>query len=107
DIASALTLPPPEATYYFCKADIPRGMDVAQLCELALSAGLHGAAHPSVAAAVEDAREAAGPHDLVLVTGSVCVVAEALCPGPPENEKAPVCGALVGPTGFEPVTSCV
>lgn len=78
DIASALTLLPPEATYYFCKADIPRGMDAAQLCELALSAGLHGAAHPSVAAAVEAAREAAGPDDLVLVTGSVFVVAEAL-----------------------------
>lgn len=78
DIGAALAELPREATYHFCKADIPRGMDAALLREQAHAAGLTGTAHPSVAHALDAARTAAGPDDLVLVTGSVFVVAEAI-----------------------------
>lgn len=78
DIAHLLELLPQGATYYFCKADIPRGLDAAVLAAQASTAGLHGRAYPSVNAALEGARRAAAADDLVLVTGSVFVVAEAI-----------------------------
>ncbi|HEX2617718.1 MAG TPA: folylpolyglutamate synthase/dihydrofolate synthase family protein [Flavobacteriales bacterium] len=78
DTARMFAQLPQNATYWFCKADIPRGLDAVELRERALAAGLKGEAFPSVAAALAAARHAAAPGDLVLVTGSVFVVAEAL-----------------------------
>jgi dihydrofolate synthase/folylpolyglutamate synthase len=78
DIGAVLALLPKDAAYHFCKADIPRGMDAATLRQKAEEHGLQGEAHPSVHAAVQAARRAAQADDLVLVTGSVFVVAEAL-----------------------------
>ncbi len=78
DIGRMLAQLPREATYWFCKADIPRGLDAEQLQERAQAAGLHGRHFPSVAAAFAAARTAAGPQDLVVVAGSVFVVAEVL-----------------------------
>jgi dihydrofolate synthase/folylpolyglutamate synthase len=69
---------PKAATYHFCKADIPRGLDAEQLRHQAAAHGLAGTSHSSVAAAYQAARQAAHPADLVLVTGSVFVVAEVL-----------------------------
>lgn len=45
---------PTNAIYYFCKADIPRGLDAANLAEQASAHGLRGAAYASV----EDAYKA-------------------------------------------------
>jgi dihydrofolate synthase/folylpolyglutamate synthase len=67
---------PLEATYYFCKPDIPRGLDAKDLQQQAFIAGFHGMAYPSVGAALESARLAAGDGDLVFVGGSTFVVAE-------------------------------
>ncbi len=67
---------PRDATYYFCKADIPRGMEASHLHGLAASHGLHGTAHATVSNAFLQARSSANTKDLVLVTGSVFVVAE-------------------------------
>lgn len=78
DLGRFLAELPPSATYYFCKADIPRGLDANELKARAGAIGLHGAVHASVAAAYKAARAAAGREDLVLVTGSVFVVAEVL-----------------------------
>ena len=78
DIARVLELLPKGATYYFCKADIPRGLDARILQETATSFGLMGDAYTSVAHAFKAAREGARQEDLVLVTGSVFVVAEVL-----------------------------
>lgn len=78
DIGRALALLPKHATYYFCKADIPRGSDAALLQQRAAALSLQGNAFPSVKAALAVAQRAAGSGDLVLVTGSVFVVAEAL-----------------------------
>lgn len=76
DIARMLDLLPQNARYYFCKADIPRGMDAAELMERAKGHGLRGKAHASVKAALAAARQQAHGQDLVLVTGSAFVVAE-------------------------------
>lgn len=78
DLGRMLGQLPTTATYYFCKADIPRGLDASILRTQAGERGLGGDAYPSVPGAIQAARTAAGPEDLVLVTGSVFVVAEAL-----------------------------
>ena len=75
DIGAVLDELPRTATYYFCKADIPRGLDAAALQEQAAMHGLTGTAHASVAKAYAAAVKAAAHNDLVLVTGSVFVVA--------------------------------
>lgn len=76
DVAGMLALLPKQATYYFCKADIPRGLEVDLLKEKAGQQGLYGDAFPSVKAALAAAQSAAGQQDLVVVTGSAFVVAE-------------------------------
>jgi dihydrofolate synthase / folylpolyglutamate synthase len=78
DIGRMLSQLSRNATYYFCKADIPRGLEAEKLCAEANAAGLQGRAYSSVGAALEAARTQANAGDLVLVTGSVFVVAEAI-----------------------------
>ncbi|MCC6839665.1 MAG: bifunctional folylpolyglutamate synthase/dihydrofolate synthase [Flavobacteriales bacterium] len=76
DVEGMLDLLPKHATYYFCKADIPRGLDAVVLKDRAQGQGLTGAAYPSVKAALAAAQHSAQADDLVLVTGSAFVVAE-------------------------------
>ncbi len=76
DIARMLEALPKEAHYYFCKADIPRGLDAEALQQRAGEHGLQGEAFPAVKAALAAAQHAAKRADLVLVTGSAFVVAE-------------------------------
>lgn len=76
DLSQVLEELPQEATYYFCKADIPRGLDASELHQRAAALGLRGGHFPSVREALHAARRGAGINDLVLVTGSVFVVAE-------------------------------
>ncbi|OOQ60150.1 bifunctional folylpolyglutamate synthase/dihydrofolate synthase [Mucilaginibacter pedocola] len=78
DITKVLGMLPQKAVYYFCKPDIPRGLEAESLKEKADSFGLHGEAYISVTAALAAAREAADADDLVFVGGSTFVVAEAV-----------------------------
>jgi dihydrofolate synthase/folylpolyglutamate synthase len=78
DITKVLTMLPNDATYYFCKPDIPRGLDAESLKLKAESFGLHGGAYPSVKQALQSAQQNAGNNDLVFVGGSTFVVAEAI-----------------------------
>lgn len=78
DVRGVLPLFPTEARYFFAKADIPRGLDAQVLCGTAAEFGLHGRAYSSVKNALRAARRAAAPGDLVLVVGSIFVVAEVL-----------------------------
>ncbi len=75
-VEPVLALFPPGARYYFAKADIPRGLEATLLREKAATVGLHGRAYTSVKNALRAARRAAMPDDLVVVTGSIFVVAE-------------------------------
>jgi len=78
DLGRFLAELPKTTTYYFCKANIPRGLDATVLKGQAEAMALSGAAFPNVATAFSAARSAAHAQDLVLVTGSVFVVAEVL-----------------------------
>lgn len=76
DTSRILPLFPKDATYYFCKADIPRGMDRHELKAHANGCGLLGSTYESVELAFEAAKNNARTKDLILITGSVFVVAE-------------------------------
>ncbi len=76
DLSSLFELLPKTATYYFCKADVPRGLDPAVLEEKAKDFGLKGKVFPSVAEALKNARHEAHGDDLVFVGGSTFTVAE-------------------------------
>jgi dihydrofolate synthase / folylpolyglutamate synthase len=71
-----LDLLPKDATYYFCKADIPRGLPQEELKNKSNAAGLKGESYPSVKKALKAAQKKAKPDDLVFVGGSTFVVAE-------------------------------
>jgi dihydrofolate synthase/folylpolyglutamate synthase len=78
DIDGLLGLFPASARYYFAKADIPRGLDAEALRGKARAFGLHGKSYASVRRALQAARRAAKPDDLILVIGSIFVVAEVI-----------------------------
>jgi dihydrofolate synthase/folylpolyglutamate synthase len=76
DLSSILFLFPKSAQYYFCKPDIPRGLDAEELRAEALKFGLTGEAYASVGVAYDRALSRAKREDLVYVGGSTFVVAE-------------------------------
>ena len=69
-------LPAENATYYFCRARIPRALPAEDLQAQAAAFGLMGAVYGSVGAAVAAARAAATTEDAVYIGGSTFVVAE-------------------------------
>ncbi len=78
DISTILSILPKKAQYYFCKANIPRGLSAAELKKKAATYKLKGESYKSVKAAYKAALSNASTGDLVLVSGSVFVVAEVL-----------------------------
>jgi dihydrofolate synthase / folylpolyglutamate synthase len=78
DIAKVLTLFPKSAKYYFAKANIPRGLGSKILKENAAKEGLKGRAYSSVKNALKAAKKQAKSEDLILVIGSIFVVAEVI-----------------------------
>jgi dihydrofolate synthase / folylpolyglutamate synthase len=69
-------LPVEKTTYYFCRPDIPRGLDPLELHKEAGLFGLFGKVYPNVRSALRDAKKHALPADLIFVGGSTFVVAE-------------------------------
>ena len=78
DIDGILHLLPHYAEYYFCKADIPRGLDANILAEKALEAGLRGNVYESVQQAYNSAVNNASFDDIVFIGGSNFTVAEVI-----------------------------
>ncbi|MDQ3110313.1 MAG: bifunctional folylpolyglutamate synthase/dihydrofolate synthase [Bacteroidota bacterium] len=78
DPSRVLALLPKNATYYFCKADLPRSMNEAELAQKAGKHGLAGKNYSSVKKALKSAQTAALQGDMVFVGGSTFVVAEAI-----------------------------
>ena len=76
DIDSVLQLLPHNAEYYFCKADIPRGLDANILAEKAFDMGLRGQVYESVSHAYRSAVNNAHFGDVVFIGGSNFTVAE-------------------------------
>jgi dihydrofolate synthase / folylpolyglutamate synthase len=78
DYNKVLSLLPFNADYYFTRPSVPRGMDANELTEAARKHGLKGDAYVSVKDAIIQVRKNTGSSDLILVTGSAFVVADAL-----------------------------
>ncbi|HTA62063.1 MAG TPA: folylpolyglutamate synthase/dihydrofolate synthase family protein [Bacteroidia bacterium] len=64
------------ATYYFCKPNIPRGMELDVLYKAAKQVGLKGKTYPSVKEALSAAKKTAKANELIFVGGSTFTVAE-------------------------------
>jgi dihydrofolate synthase/folylpolyglutamate synthase len=78
DPSKVLALLPKNATYYFCRANLPRSMDSAELAQKAAKSGLKGKSYSTVKKALEAAQIAALQGDMVFVGGSTFVVAEVI-----------------------------
>jgi dihydrofolate synthase/folylpolyglutamate synthase len=78
DVTSILNLLPKTATYYFCKANIPRALPEKELFDLAKQHDLKGKKFPTVSEALTEAKKQAKPTDLIFVGGSTFTVADAL-----------------------------
>jgi len=76
DSGKVLSMLPKNAVYYFCKPDIPRGLEAETLKEHAEGFELYGEAYNSVKDALTAAQGNAQDNDLVFVGGSTFVVAE-------------------------------
>ena len=64
--------------WHFSQPSVPRRLPVADLVAAAHEMGIEGQGYENVKEAIEAARKGAAPDDLVLVTGSIFLVADAL-----------------------------
>ncbi len=78
DIDTVLSMLPKDAVYYFCKANIPRGMDAKELKVKANEYQLNGDVYASVSTAYQAALQKVNENDLVFVGGSTFTVAEVI-----------------------------
>jgi dihydrofolate synthase/folylpolyglutamate synthase len=78
DITKVLSLLPKNATYYFCKPDLERGLDALDLQKQATAFGLKGKIYNSVIEAKQSAEKNANADDLIYIGGSTFVVSEIL-----------------------------
>lgn len=78
EVEKMLKFFPVKATYYFCKAAIPRGLPAGILRDKAAGLGLNGDIYDSVKDALAAAKKEAKKTDLIYVGGSTFVVAEVI-----------------------------
>ncbi|MEK6154372.1 folylpolyglutamate synthase/dihydrofolate synthase family protein [Flavobacteriaceae bacterium 3-367] len=78
NLDSIFPLLPKKATYYFCRPNIRRGMEVEGIMEKAQAYGLEAQAYTSVKEAYEAALKKALDTDFIYVGGSTFTVAEVL-----------------------------
>ena len=64
--------------WYFSQPSVPRGLPVADLQATASELGIHGDAYTNVKEAIFAARSNANTDDLILVTGSIFLIADTL-----------------------------
>ncbi|MFC6861550.1 bifunctional folylpolyglutamate synthase/dihydrofolate synthase [Zunongwangia atlantica] len=76
DLDEVLPLFPKNATYYFCKPDVPRGLEAEKLMAKSIEFGLVGKVFNSVSEAYAEVLKAAGEKDLIFCGGSNFTVAE-------------------------------
>ena len=76
DIGSLIEFFPKGAKYYFCKPNIPRGLEATQLAEVFIENGFSGCVYLSVNEALIAAKQSASQNDVIYVGGSTFVVAE-------------------------------
>ena len=76
DVDAVLKLLPKNAKYYFTQSHIPRALPANELAEKGASLGLKGIVYENVNEALAEANMHANHNDLILVIGSVFLVAE-------------------------------
>ena len=76
DVDAVLGLLPKDAIFYFSNAHIPRAMPASEVAEKALKIGIQGTIHENVNDAIATANKNAHPDDLIIVMGSIFLVAE-------------------------------
>jgi dihydrofolate synthase/folylpolyglutamate synthase len=78
DLNEILPLFPKNAKYYFCKPNIPRGLDADILQKKASDLQLNGKVYNSVSNAYHEALKSSTEKDFIYIGGSTFVVAEVL-----------------------------
>lgn len=76
EVEEVLKLLPEDATYYFTQAHIPRALDAIVLRQKASTFSLRGHAYPDVNMALGTAMQQASSRDMIIVCGSIFLVAE-------------------------------
>jgi dihydrofolate synthase/folylpolyglutamate synthase len=76
DVNAVLNLLPKKAKYYFTQSHIPRALPVSELAIKGNAFELNGSQFENVNIAIQAANKNATPNDLILVIGSVFLVAE-------------------------------
>ncbi|NTS41556.1 bifunctional folylpolyglutamate synthase/dihydrofolate synthase [Flavisolibacter sp. BT320] len=76
EVNTVLQLLPPSALYYFTQAEIPRALPSVDLQQKAALSGLEGSVYANVNTALDAAKKGATRNDLVIVCGSIFLVAE-------------------------------
>jgi dihydrofolate synthase/folylpolyglutamate synthase len=76
DVDAALSLLPKNAKYYFTQSHLPRALASKELAEKATALGLKGEIYSDVNIALQTASAIATDKDLILVLGSVYLIAE-------------------------------
>ena len=75
DFSQILNMLPP-ANYYYTQPSVERGLDVNILAEKAATLGKPGPSFPDVNSALSHVRSIADPYDLIIITGSIFLVAD-------------------------------
>lgn len=78
DLNEILPLFPKNAKYYFCKPNIPRGLDAELLQKTASKFELYGKVYNSISNAYQEALKSSTKKDFIYIGGSTFVVAEVL-----------------------------
>jgi len=78
DVEPVLAIMPKHAVYYFTQASISRAMPAGQFAEKARQFNLQGKSYNTVKKAVRDAINDSSPKDMIFISGSTFVVADAL-----------------------------
>jgi dihydrofolate synthase/folylpolyglutamate synthase len=76
DIDAVINLLPANATYYYTQSHIPRALAAIDLAEKGNAMGRKGQHYEDVNKALAEANKNANPKDLILVIGSIFLVAE-------------------------------
>ena len=76
DVDAVLGLLPKDAKFYFSNAHIPRAMPAAEVAEKAKAIGIIGSVFENVNDAIAAANKNAHSNDLIIVMGSIFLVAE-------------------------------
>ncbi|MCX6203588.1 MAG: bifunctional folylpolyglutamate synthase/dihydrofolate synthase [Bacteroidetes bacterium] len=76
DVDAVLVLLPKKAIYYYTQSHLPRALSATTLAEKGNALGLKGEIYADVNQAIQAACDASAKNDLILVIGSVYLVAE-------------------------------